>query len=221
MRHRNSSPNAALVFTSGREDIQKLAKALEKGHTEGSWGYAYQAELRRLIGVWFRSGQTVRRVFRAEETLNRSEVKLEALVVPVIGRTGRILLGYLPGSGSDPKLTALSTFVHFLLNPENMRLGGPCPRCGIYFYKQILRGDHRYCSTQCSRKETSLTSHRNERKEAKRIKIEKVNGMIKMLKKSQIKEWKKAITGLDPEIKPHWLTRAVNRGEIVEPAQKA
>jgi hypothetical protein len=221
MRHQNSSSNASLVFSLGQEDIQNLVKALEKRYTEGSWGQAYQEEFRRLIGVWFRSGQTVRRVFRFEPTLSRSDVKLEALVVPVIGRTGRIVLGYLPGSDSDPKLTALSTFVHFLLNPENMRLGGPCPCCGMCFYKQILRGDQRYCSSECSRKETSLISHRKERKEAKRQKIEKVKGMIKKLKRSHIKGWKKAINGLDPEIKLHWLTRAVNRGEIEEPAEKA
>ena len=218
MRHKNSSSNATLAFTLGQEDIQNLVKALEKRHTEGSWGQAYQEELRRLIGVWFRSGQTVRRVFRSEPTLNRSEVKLEALVVPVIGRTGRILLGYMPGSDSDPMLNALSTLVHFLLNPENMRLGGPCPCCGMYFYKQILRGDQRYCSSECSRKETSLISHREERKVAQQQKIEKVKGMIKKLKRSQIKGWKKAINRLDPEIKLHWLTRAVNRGEIEDPS---
>jgi hypothetical protein len=111
--------------------------------------------------------------------------------------------------------------VHFLLNPENMRLGGPCPRCGRYFYKQILRGDQCYCSSECSRKGTSSISHRKERKEAKQQKIEKVQGMIKKLKKSQIKGWKKAINGLAPEIKLHWLTRAVNRGEIEEPTEKA
>ncbi len=87
MRYRNSSSNAILVFALGREDIQNLVKALEKRHTEGSWGQAYLEELRRLIGVWFRSGQTVRRAFRFEPTLNRSDIKLEALVVPVMGRS--------------------------------------------------------------------------------------------------------------------------------------
>ncbi len=66
-----------------------------------------------------------------------------------------------------------------------------------------------------------MISHKNERKEAKRKKIEKVNGMIKKLKRSQINSWKKVITGLDPEIKLHWLTRAVNRRKIEEPTQKA
>lgn len=217
MRHQNNSSNATLAFTSGREDIQKLVKALEKRHTEGSWGHAYQEELRRLIGVWFISGQTVKRVFRFEPTLNRSDIKLEALVVPVIGRTGRIVLGYLPGSDSDPKLTALSTFVHFLLNPENMRLSGPCMRCGMYFYKQILRGDQRYCSCECSRKETSLISHREERKVAKQQKIEKANELITKLKPSERKQWKRAMHRSHPEFSVNWLTRAVTAGDVIEP----
>jgi hypothetical protein len=51
MRHQNSSSNATLVFTLGQEDIQNLVKAVEKRHTESSWGRAYQEELRRLIAV--------------------------------------------------------------------------------------------------------------------------------------------------------------------------
>src|SRR3974377_960641 len=104
MRHTNSSSDATLAFTWGREDIQKLVRALEKKHPGGSREQTYQEELRRLIGVWFNSGQTARRVFLSEPTLNRSHVKLEALVVPATGRTARIVLGYLPGSESDPKL---------------------------------------------------------------------------------------------------------------------
>ncbi len=92
------------------------------------------------MGIWFKSGQSVRRVFLYEPALSQRDLKMEALFVPVMGRTGRILLGYLPGSDSDPKLTALSIFLHFLANPENIRLGGPCPLPEKYFYWKILRG---------------------------------------------------------------------------------
>lgn len=215
MRRKKNSSNATVEFTSG-QDIQELVKALEKRHPEASWGKAYQDELRRLMSIWYRSGQSVRRVFLYEPTLNQRDLKMQALFVPVTGRTGRILLGYLPGSDSDPELTALSIFLHFLANPENIRLGGPCPCCKKHFYKKVLRGNHRYCSSVCSRRDTSAICHRNERNDARREKIERAERFIRQLPKREIQNgrWKQAVHRLCPEISVNWLTRAKELEEI-------
>lgn len=217
MYRKNTKPSAVVVIESGKEDVKRLVRALKRRHWDEAWGEAFQDELRRLVDVWFSARQSVRRVFRAEESLNKGPVEVETLVIPVMGRIARIELGFLPGSDSDPKLRALSTFVHFLLNPENIRLGGPCPRCGVYYYKQIARFNQRYCSKKCSSKGTSAISHRRERIEARLQKIARTKHLIQTLRPSQIKNWKRAINNRDPEITPHWLTRAVHRGDLQEP----
>lgn len=192
---------------SGTKEIRQILAFLMKKYGDGTPEGAHQDELRRLMNRWRCSGQSVKRVFALEPTLGQREIKLEALVVPVIGRTCRIVLGYLSGSESDPKLRALSTFVHFLLNSENQRLGGPCPACEAYFYKSRLRADHSYCSAICSKKCTSLASHRKERGLAKQEKIEKAKKLIKELKRSERKQWKQAIHRRHPEFSVNWLTR--------------
>ncbi len=168
------------------------------------------------MDLWWRHKHSVRSVFAREPALSQMEIKLETLVVPIPGKTARAVLGDIPGSDTDPRLKALSRFVHFLLNTENQRLGRPCPACGIHFYRKRLR-DHFYCSVKCSRKCTSLASHKKERMLAREEKIEKANELITKLKPSERKQWKRAMHHSHPEFSVNWLTRAVTAGDVIEP----
>jgi hypothetical protein len=120
----------------------------------------------------------------------------------------------------DPRRIALGNFIDFLLNPFNEKLGGPCKRCGKYYVKRTKR-QAVYCSKRCGRRQTALSASRKRRKQEHldRLKLAKqmVLGWVKTNKSQSWKEW---IHSREPTISKNWLTRAVRKGELVEPGSE-
>jgi hypothetical protein len=105
------------------------------------------------------------------------------------------------------------------LNPEWEKLAGPCARCGRYYLKK--RASQKvYCSRRCGNAATAVA------RTSKRIEAERNDKLRRV--KTAIREWRSAKTQQDWK---HWvatragvdlrfLTRAVNKGDLVPPTTK-
>jgi len=229
MRHQAKDEHhpSSLLLQPDKDGIRRFAQALKtedyrlrdkSGHEVAKDSRLLREELQRLVHVWFESGRRVRRVFLLEPALAKTPFLFRAQVVPILGSTARIQLEDLPNNLSDPKAKALSLFVHFLLNPANERLGGPCATCRGYFYKETLRAKSVYCSPVCSHRGSSRMSNRDRRKDERADKVRRANELINGLRKSRIgKDWKALVNAMDPEISKNFLTRAERSGQIIAP----
>ena len=176
-----------------------------------------QRELRRLAQAWFDSGPNVSKLFRAEPILAREAQSFRAEAIPTKHGTARIALSTTQGPTTGPLSNALGLFLEFLLNPYNVKLGGPCKYCGNYFAKKTLRKKSVFCTKDCGRRYTSRKANREKRQQERLKKLQ--------LAKQSISEWSRAKTkedwnewvSRDPLISKNWLTRAEKSGELFVP----
>jgi hypothetical protein len=122
--------------------------------------------------------------------------------------------GLSPGNPLD---IALGLFFLFLLNPFNLKLGGPCKRCSEYYVK--TKRQTVYCSQRCGRKQTSRNAVKHQRQEEHRILIEKAKlYSVRWASTKTRKGWKEWVSD-NTLISRHWLSRYVRKGELVVPVK--
>jgi hypothetical protein len=194
------------------------ASLIEGKHKIGGDYKPIRAELRRFVQAWLRSGPNVDKLFDAEPKLNQEAQKFQPLFAPTESGTARLAYlaapEYLPHA--NPFDIAIGLFLPFLLNPFNENLGGPCKYCGNYFVKKTKR-QFAYCSKQCGLTYTSkaaiLKIRKNEWDE--KLKTAKLFA-AEWVRAKTLKGWKEWVSKR-AQISKNWLTRAVKKGELVEP----
>lgn len=160
-----------------------------------------------------------------EDARQRFEIRqtrrVRAYMVPTKG--SQAYLTYLDGpdtdlSPGDPVEIALGLFFFFLLNPYNEKLGGPCRHCEKYYVKKTKRQTV-YCSQRCGRKYTSRISVQQRRLQEHLEIIEKANECLaKWASTNTRKRWKEWVSD-NALISRHWLSRYVEKGELVVPVK--
>ena len=178
-------------------------------------------ELRSLVQAWFDSGPNVAKLFKENPVLARITLIGRAAITPTRG--GRAQLVYVDGpntclSPGDPLDIALGLFFLFLLNPFNEKLGGPCKLCGKYYVKKTKR-QKVYCSKRCGLMQTSKSAVMKRRQAEHRDKLATAKLLSEKWSKTKTrKSWKEWVSD-HTQISRHWLTRAVNSGELYEPVK--
>jgi hypothetical protein len=204
----------------GEPNLDQLKGICTGLNSEEPWG----AELRRLITLWQRSGPNLKAMVYADHSLWNDLTKaFRVLWLP--SRTGRSYLQLMPkGDSLDPNSTARFEFLSLTLNPDCDKLGGPCPRCEKYFIRKTARLSV-YCSPRCASQDSAIKRTNEVREERHKDKLalaEKARDRWKeLLRKGRTKkDWKEWIAASNPEITVRFLTRAVNKGELVAPPQE-
>ena len=165
-------------------------------------------------------GQDVNKLFDANPMLDQAARNFQPHFIPTKGGTAKLAYlapEYLPDVA--PLEIALGLFLPFLLNPYNRKLGGPCKNCGKYYLRETERNKSVYCSKRCGHRLTSSLANtaRRDREHQRQLKLAE-QWTQKWLNTKTTDPWKKWVSGRSP-IKKHWLTRAVNKGELVEPVK--
>jgi hypothetical protein len=198
-----------------------IASLLEGRQKVGGDYRPVQRELRRLVREWFDSGPNVSKLLNADPMVDQVAQIFRPYFIPTQCGTARLaylkVQEYIPNV--KPLEIALGLFLKFLINPYNEMLGGPCKKCDNYFIKKTKR-QKVYCSKQCGHRNTARLVNRK-RRQREHLKLLK-------LAKQLISEWHQAKTRMDwkkwvsrdPQITKNWLTRAVRKGELVEPVKR-
>jgi hypothetical protein len=182
-----------------------------------------QMKLRQFVQAWLNSGPNVNRLFDADPMLDQAARNFQPHFIPTKGGTAK--LAYLKApeylSGVAPLEIALGLFLPFLLNPFNEKLGGPCKNCDGYYLRETDRKKSVYCSERCGHCLTSSLANktRRDREHQRRLRLAE-QWTQKWLNTKTADPWKKWVSGRS-SIKKHWLTRAVNKGQLVEPLKQA
>jgi hypothetical protein len=179
------------------------------------------AEFRRLVAAWQESGPNLANMLEKDKVLADRVRHGRTLLVPT--RSGRGYLLWLPNppgfNAREWKDHALTHFMDLIVNPQWHKLGGPCHRCGKYYIKKTAR-QKAYCSRRCGSVATALATTRRKRREERAHKLRKAEEAIGRLATVRIRlPWKKWVSA-ETKITEKWLTRAVNLGDLGEPAKR-
>ncbi len=204
------------------------------GHTTGGLEWAlsilnqknpYYAEMRRelrsLVAEWQASGQSFLKMIRKDGDL---AVALQTEWTAFLGGDGAFRIGRNARMGDvSQRGVALTAFALLMNDSDLSLLGGPCDRCGRYFEKK--RANHkRYCDRDCAHLASAAksTSERLRRDREERLKRARLRiAQWQCFKRKPKGGWKKWIATAVPDISVTFLTRAVNKGDLVPPTDSA
>jgi hypothetical protein len=213
-----------LLNEPSRDDLEHICRVLN-----GEEAPEARFALSRLIKSWQASGPNLKKMMHLDFTQWRDvQESWKATWVPT--RTGRAHLLLFPDlplchmkKGHDgvyrptPEGGALLLFYSLTLNPEWDRLGGPCERCARYYVMNTVR-HKKYCSRKCSSFATATASTRKRLDEEHADKLRRAQAAAQMWPKIRtILNWKQWVSRKEPDITQKWLTRAVNKGELLPP----
>jgi hypothetical protein len=178
-------------------------------------------ELRRLFQAWLDANANLLRLFKAHPEVAVACSKGRTFLIP--DRDGHPQLAWSPEVPSDlngdHKKAALVWFARFLVNPLASKLGGPCARCGKYYEKKTVR-QKTYCSTKCGAGNTASIATARRRARERVALLHRVQSVIDRYgEKKRRTEWR-VWTCKEAGLKPAWLTRAINKGELRLPASE-
>jgi hypothetical protein len=132
-------------------------------------------------------------------------------------RSGGVGLIQSPFPGRTPYEKALRFFLMLITNPAWKKLGGPCAACGEYYIRRTARNST-YCKRSCATRTTAIRATRKKRDNERTEKVQKATRFIQEWRSARTKlDWKHWVARRDPELTLHWLTRAVNNGDLIAP----
>ncbi len=102
------------------------------------------------------------------------------------------------------------------LNPEWDKLAGPCARCGNYYIKKRASQDV-YCSRRCGNAATAVTRTRERTHSERKGKLRRAKTAIRKWRSVKTQQDWKSWVARTTKIDPRFLTRAVNKGDLVPP----
>jgi hypothetical protein len=149
-------------------------------------------------------------------TLLEMGLNQRALISATNGPTVQLMVYYQP---TPPRPwtewdLACQQFLRLLMNPECERFGGPCLRCGKYFFRAGVK-PKKFCSRECSSRHCAERAIKNKRAEEHEDKIERARQAIAewerkaKLCKPRTTCWEFVCT-MWPDITPRFLTRATH-----------
>jgi hypothetical protein len=133
------APQSILLLSPSLEQVEAIAECLNTEFAEfaapgpGGWGKAridyrpIQKELKRLVQQWQDSGPNVAKLLDADPFLRSEISQFRAQLIPTRESFGKVVFDIESEtlSVTDPLFAAVGLFLNFLLNPFNVRLGGP------------------------------------------------------------------------------------------------
>jgi len=191
--------------------------------------------MRRLVAAWDKTGRDAGKTLQALPELRSCLYDNSGL--PSWGATfatngSGLRVRLVPDDTRMPRpLTQNDTrmriacvrFVQFLLSESRERLAGPCKHCDKYFE---LKGKRRtaYCSRPCCQLDSAANYTSLRRKGARQEKLRVAEKLAEKWSTARTKDgWKQWVSnqpaGVDAEITPKFLTRAVKNYGLVEPTK--
>jgi hypothetical protein len=179
--------------------------------------------LRGLVAAWRESGPNLARFMRDWPTHSQNISRmLEANPIQFAwGNLGGCLFvkTFIDRLATTPRLEAYRWFCLLITNPFWDRLAGPCVRCGRYYARRAVR-KRIYCSRSCGSKTTALLATAKLRERQHAEKVQRAQAAVQRWKCAATKlDWKTWVSRNEKDISVSFLTRSVNRGEIVAPSR--
>ena len=180
-------------------------------------------EMRQLVQRWRESGPHLDRLLDSDQIL-KSELHSMWHGEYHAGKGARahIVLKTTKFQYTDHEY-AIGMFAALTLNPECERLAGPCAHipCGKYFIRKGKRLTS-YCSRLCCQRASAIR-HTKRRIEADRKdKLERARAAVQKWRTARTRDdWKTSVCKREPDITMRFLTRAVTKGDILEPRAHA
>jgi hypothetical protein len=179
----------------------------------------FRMELRRIIGDWDKADRNLFKLYERRPDLRLRFSEGHTILVPTLaGKAQLAWFAYPKGlKTASTADAAMMRFTELLVNPLSEMLGGPCPRCDLYYIKHSKR-QKVYCERRCGAATTAVSAARSKREADHAEKLQTAQramtkwGSIRRRNEGW-KLWVSRSTGYTLT----WLTRAVNRGELLVP----
>jgi hypothetical protein len=180
--------------------------------------------LRKLVQAWQLSGPDLDK-FSADQPKMWADVErywktMRQNPIHLIGAPGGGAFLFMNSSPeNDPCDEALRWFIELLLNPDCVKLAGPCPRCDNYYIRRSARNKV-YCSRSCGTSATAIAATRKRRHQEHADKLLRADQAGREWVRSHMKkDWKSWVSRRHPDISVKFMTRSVNSGELKPPTK--
>jgi hypothetical protein len=180
--------------------------------------------LRRLVARWKASGPNLK-IFLRDSPLDAQAIfrickDYPVAFIPTRSGGGRFVRTFLDGLALTPRLEAFRWFCLLITNPHWDRFAGPCERCGKYYVRHSLR-KRVYCSRSCGSRMTALEMTAKARQVSHALKVKRVQAAAEAWKTAKTGlDWKTWVCGSDEGFTLTFLTRCINRGELIAPLRE-
>ncbi len=194
-----------------------------------------RAEIRRLVKAWRDSGRDAKKTLKSLPDLKPYEfdedgnLSCRVALLPV----GSGLQATPPSAETPLKKTirelliyeARRDFIRLLLDPLREELSeDPCARCDLYFLKKTARQTV-YCSRKCGRDGTAAFATKKRLRDQRNRKLIVATELSQKWTTAHTRDdWKQWISkhprGVKEELTPKFLTRAVNKGDLLPPKKE-
>jgi hypothetical protein len=180
--------------------------------------------LRGLVARWKASGPNLD-IFLRDSPLDAQAIRRTCRdypieFVPTKSGGGRFVRTFLNGLALTPRSEAYRWFCLLITNPHWDRLAGPCDRCGSYYVRHSTR-KRVYCSTSCGSRATALEATAKARQAQHALKVKRAQAAAEVWKRAGTKlDWKSWVCRAERDITLTFLTRCVNRDELIPPVRR-
>ena len=193
--------------------------------------------LRSWVSAWQASGPNLKKLYGSLPEPQRTAllIAMGTLWIPTDGAIAELffvpdypalerLLGkqrvWLNGQGGKRRLTpeteSLCLFHLLTIIPRCDCIAGPCPRCNRYYIKKRTTQTI-YCSRRCGNAMTAVARTRERIASERADKLARAQAAIKKWKPTDKREDWKHWVAEKTEIDLRFLTRAVNKGDLMPP----
>jgi hypothetical protein len=189
-------------------------------------------KLAKLVTEWQESGPNLVKMMMKPANLKLWNTLINSCHATwTITETGGAYINHTPGIAlrkfghsrtrdEEQEAQAVILFYSLTIGPWE-KLGGPCPRCRVYFIKK--RANHKiYCGRKCGSLASAKKATRERLDKEHKHKLEQAQAAIQewnALKRRPAMSWKQWVITKEPDITSKFLTRAVNKGELIPPAK--
>ena len=217
--------NKTVVIADAINGLKNLV--LELNRTEGRQLTAVAIELRGIVKQWQDSGPNLWKLFGGNPELwAETQTAFRPSLVPT--RSGHANLRLLDNAGAPGvmeelgrhgvRFYAVVLFNALTLNPQWKKLAGPCARCGDYYIKK-RELQKVYCSRQCGNAATAIARTRERIKGERDDKLSRAKVAIREWRSAKTQENWKHWVAIHSGVDQRFLTRAVNKGDLVPPTK--
>jgi hypothetical protein len=223
--------NPVIVAPDALDELQFIIAELNR--TEGNQKDAAflpsALELRGIVKKWQDSGPNLWKLYSSDWGLwVETQKAFKPMLMPT--KSGSAHIHAFANAGAPGVLNsrgklgirtyALIIFNSLTINPLWKKLGGPCARCEKYFLKKRAN-QFIYCARRCASLASAETSTRERLDNERTDKLTRASASVRAwdaLRKRPAISWKEYVSQAE-KISKKWLTRAVNRGELVPPKE--
>jgi hypothetical protein len=198
--------------TLAKETLAQIIDRLNSDHDP-----TLRESLRNIVKEWNDSGPNLCKMFKANPEIERRVCNsFRISVIPSVSGGAHVQILSVDCVRAMDSRDPYFIFAALTLSPYLDLFAGPCKRCDSYYIKK-RKNQGSYCSRKCANAATAIVTSQKKRDIDHKIKLLKASEALTVwerTKSPRSNDWKEYVSQ-SANLTSKWITRAVNKGELL------